>query len=98
MFELGMKDVVPGVDNPKNFMSLGPNQFARRPEAMPLLDKHWSLVCGFDQGLGERLLVCATLEDAQELYDAYYNGSALRISWYRAFDVGSVLVVDGKEA
>jgi hypothetical protein len=54
-----------------------------RPDAMPELPDGHSLICGYEQqGLGERMIVCDTLEDAQTLFDAWARGGALRIKWY----------------
>jgi hypothetical protein len=44
--------------------------------------KGHSVLCGYDQGLGERLFVCQSEEDIQELYAGYRRGSALDITWY----------------
>lgn len=88
MLELGKKKDVFGAE------LLQPISISGRPTRMPQLpsDKH-SLVCGYDQGLGERLFVCENLADMQELYDAYYRGGALRIKWYSGEDVGFVQII-----
>ena len=85
MFELGKKKDIFGAE------LLEPVSISGRPKQMPALpsNKH-SLICGYDQGLGERLIVCENLEDMQALYDAYYQGRALRINWYIGEDVGVI--------
>lgn len=70
---------------------LEPMSVVGRPNSFPVLKDGKSLVCGYDQGLGERLIVCDSLEDMQELYDAYAAGGALRIKWYTGDDVGYVM-------
>lgn len=64
-----------------------------RPTAFPRLREGDSLICGYDQGLGERLIICKSLEDMQTLYDAYAVGGALHIKWYIGEDVGHVTVI-----
>ncbi len=51
----------------------------------------WKKICGYNQGLGERLFVCETLDDMCELYDGYARGGALEIQWYLGNDVGFVI-------
>lgn len=63
-------------------LQLKPINFFGRPTALPPLWAWEKLVCGFDNGLGEKKIVCETLEDAQSLYDSYASGLALRIKWY----------------
>lgn len=53
-----------------------------RPMELPFLKEWEKLICGFDNGLGEKNIICETLEDAQALYDKYAQGWALRIKWY----------------
>lgn len=62
------------------------------PTDFPKLRDGDSLVCGYDQGLGERLIVCESLEDMQQLYNAYASGGALRIRWYTGEDAGFIMV------
>jgi hypothetical protein len=68
-----------------------------RPIAFPKLREGDSLICGYDQGLGERLFVCDSLDDMQTLYNAYAGGGAFRVSWYTGEDVGSVAVIPGRQ-
>ena len=57
----------------------------RRPWSLPSLSTNRHvLVCGFDQGTGERLIVAYTLTDVQELWDKYAQGFAVQITWYEA--------------
>lgn len=53
------------------------------------------IICGYDQGLGERMIVCETLDDMQQLYDAYARGGAVRIQWYVGPDPGFITVLSG---
>lgn len=55
-----------------------------RPEQLPRLPAGHRLFCGYDQGQGERLFLVETLEDMQQLDDAYAQGGALTIRWYSA--------------
>jgi hypothetical protein len=52
------------------------------PLEFPSVPRGSRVICGLDQGLGERLFVCNSLADMEQLYDAYARGDALRISWY----------------
>ncbi len=54
------------------------------PNVMPPLDPEEILVCGFDRGCGEEIVPCADLDTARRAYQAYCQGQALRIQWYRA--------------
>lgn len=69
-----------------------------RPATMPVVPEGSSLICGYDQGLGERMFVCESLEDMQTLYDAYAAGGALSINWYTGDDVGFVTIIQGSNA
>jgi hypothetical protein len=99
MIELGKKNECFGVDDPGLFQPLTTGERLRmgvsRPVALPNLPEGWDLICGYDQGLGERLLVCESLEDAQRLYDAYARGGALGLTWYKGLDAGFVTVAGG---
>lgn len=92
MFELGKKDEIFGADK------LVPlRDVYGRSERLPFLKKDESVIAGFDQGLGERILVCETLEDMQQIYDAYARGFALRLNWYRGDDPGFILAIPPQE-
>lgn len=52
-----------------------------RPITMPVLKKGEQVIGVYDQGLGEKELVCTSLEDMQKLYDAYAQGMALTLTW-----------------
>jgi len=52
-----------------------------RPTEMPNLQKNEVVVGIYNQGLGEKTLVCRTLTDMQSLYDSYYSGMALTLKW-----------------
>ncbi len=85
--ELGKKDQIFGAEK------LVPLTISGRPTKMPSVPTDHAVICGYDQGLGERIIICATLEDMQELYDAYARGSALSIHWYHGEDPGFVQVL-----
>ena len=88
MFELGKKSEIFGAELIKSLSVSG------RPSRMPSLPQGHDVICGYDQGLGERMIVCESLEDMQQLYDSYARGGALRICWYSGEDVGFVQVLD----
>jgi hypothetical protein len=85
--ELGKKDEIFGAD------LLVPLGLYRRPDKMPVVPEGHSVVCGYDLGLGERMIVCDSLEEMQKLYDMYAQGFALNIVWYSAPDPGFLTVV-----
>jgi len=98
MFELGKKDECFGVDDPAIFRRVTDTEMfplTGRPTRKPTLPEGWDVVAGYNQGLGERLIVCESLEDMQTLYDAYARGGAIALDWYAAFDVGFVTVIGG---
>lgn len=86
MRELGKKDEVAVV-------GLTTLDVRGRPRSMPLVHGATVVICGYDRGFGEVLFVCESLEDMQERYDAYSQGWALRIKWYRG-EISEVLVVE----
>lgn len=53
-----------------------------RPSSFPRLPHGRSVLCGLDEGEGERLFICESLEDMQALYDHYRRESAISIAWY----------------
>jgi len=87
MIELGKKDEIFGAELLQLLQLYG------RPSSLPHLSGEEKVICGYDQGLGERIIVCESLEDMQKLYDAYATGGALRIHWYKASDPGFVRVI-----
>jgi len=52
-----------------------------RPTSMPNLAKGETVVGVYDQGLGERQMVCNSLANMQSLYDSYAQGMALTLRW-----------------
>jgi hypothetical protein len=88
MFELGKRSEIFGAELLKP-LSIGYG----RPSQMPSLPQGHDVICGYDQGLGERMFVCESLEDMQQLYDSYARGYALYIYWYSGEDVGFVQVL-----
>lgn len=90
MYEVGKKKDV--LD--KRIKNLTPlNHLWQRPTSMPYVASGEVIICGFDQGLGERMLVCVSLEDMQYAYDQYARGVALSIYWYTG-EVQSVEMVE----
>jgi hypothetical protein len=87
MFELGKRSEIFSAE------LLEPLSIYGRPSQMPSLPQGHDVICGYDQGLGERMIVCESLEDMQQLYDSYARGYALRIYWYSGEDVGCVYVL-----
>lgn len=95
MYELGKKDEVLGV-MVENLRAISDDFWKRiegRPTRMPITTRDELVICGFDQGLGEKLLVCESLEDMQELFDKFNQGYALRIAWYRGELTSTVIWV-----
>lgn len=60
---------------------------------MPTVPTGHSVICGYDQGLGERMIVCETLEDMKTLYEKFAQGYAIKINWYSGPDSGFISVV-----
>lgn len=89
MYELGKKTQVEG-SKVKDLTAL--NDIWQRPNRMPYVASGEQVVCGYDQGLGERLFVCENLQDMQELYDSYAKGYALTIKWYHGKVHNNVVV------
>jgi len=80
MYEIGKKKDV--LD--KQIKNLTPlSNIWQRPNSMPYVASGKVVICGFDQGLGELMLVCESLEDMQYAYDQYAKGMALSIYWYQ---------------
>lgn len=84
-----MREIGKREDNP-NASSLQPvnerevnDRGGGRPTKLPRLGASQCIICEYDQGLGERLIVCESLGDMQELYDNYFRGGAISIRWYR---------------
>lgn len=86
MKELGKRNDIFGIDFAIDTSISG------RPKNFPNISKGSSVVCGYDQGLGERMIVCNNLEDMQTLYDSYARGSAIRICWYTVKD-GDIAII-----
>ncbi|HSI20570.1 MAG TPA: hypothetical protein VLA04_02600 [Verrucomicrobiae bacterium] len=93
MIELGKKNEIFGADELQPLRG-----FHGRPTTLPTVPKDHKVICGFNQGLGERIIVCESLEDMQHLYDSYAQGYALSIHWYSGEDPGFVMVIGGTQA
>lgn len=86
MHELGKKGDLSGVE------LLEPIQSGKL-QTWPQLKKGFDLVCGYDQGLGERMIVCENMDDVKILNDGYSKGNALSIKWYQGPDTGFIHVI-----
>lgn len=95
MFELGMKSQAFGTDLLRQLRAHFEVRVDSRgrPSEMPLLKGEEMVIAGYDQGLGERLIVCESLEDMQELWDNYAQGYALKLHWYAGEDPGFIRVM-----
>lgn len=84
MYELGKKKEIAGAENLRLLKVYGEIQVDSlgRPTRFPVLLGDDKLVAGYDQGLGERMIVCESLEDMQQLWDSYAAGWALNLNWY----------------
>lgn len=80
MYELGKKADVIG-KRVEGLISI--SGIWGKPTSMPRVGNDEVVICGYDQGLGERLIVCESVQDMQSLYDGYAAGGALQIHWYR---------------
>jgi hypothetical protein len=87
VIELGKKDEIFGADK------LKPIDIQGRPMHMPATQPNEAVICGYDQGLGERMFICENLEQMQYLYDNYARGGALGIYWYAGEDPGFIIVL-----
>ena len=93
MIELGKKNEISGAELLQPLtLGFSDKDLSGRPTRMPSVPSGHSVVCGYDQGLGERIIVCESLEDMQQLYDAYAQGGALRICWYSGEDPGFIMI------
>jgi len=87
MINLGKKADVIGADELRELTVTTPIT------QLPSLPANHRVICGFEQGLGEKLIVCESLSDMQELYDSYRQGGALRIKWYSGENPGFIMVI-----
>lgn len=94
MIELGMKNKIFGAELliPIQLYQISSDYCSGRPDKMPDLDekKQEKVIAGYDQGLGERIIVCETLEEMQQLHDKYAAGWALNLNWYKGNDPGFI--------
>jgi hypothetical protein len=88
VYELGKKDEIFGAELLRSIQGIH-----GRPTQMPFLRGDDKVICGYNQGLGERMIVCESLEDMQELFDKYAQGYALQISWYIGPDPGFLQIM-----
>ena len=80
MIELGKKQDVEG----KSVTDLQKlSEIYRKPTSMPRVKDDESVICLFDRGIDQKLYVCESLADMQQLYDSYAQGWALHITWYK---------------
>jgi hypothetical protein len=57
-----------------------------RPTRMPFVPDGQRVICGYNEGEGERVYICETLEDMQELYDYCVKNKISQINWYLGKD------------
>jgi hypothetical protein len=97
MVELGMKSEIFGAELLVPItLGFGQKDIATgRPIRMPEVPQGHKVICGFDQGLGERMIVCESLDEMQQLWDAYAKGFALHIHWYHGEDPGFITIITG---
>lgn len=78
--KLGKKSDVSGLDNLK---TLTFDKDSRgRPAKMPELNRGEVIICGLDDGLGEVLYACYTLEGMKDCAEMYLCGNMRVINWY----------------
>ena len=96
VYEIGKKSEIFGADLLQPLrLSYGETRDGR-PVAMPRVPEGHKLICGLDVRIYEKLYVCETVEDMQQLYDHYAEGMTLSINWYSGSDPGFVTVVGPK--
>ena len=83
LVELWMKDEILGADA---LVSLDFDYSC--PGYMPIMPEGCKLICGYDQGLGERMFVCNDMDWVRELFGWYSRGWAFSIKWYYWEDPG----------
>lgn len=74
--ELGKKSQIVGVEHWSTL------RMEARPDKMPPIPKGHAIVCGIDEGDGERMFICETLRDVHILFDVYAEGGVIDIAWY----------------
>lgn len=60
-------------------------------KTMPKIPEGHVLVCGADQGLGEVMYICRSVEDINYLIERCNMGYALMLKWYSSGDTGYVI-------
>jgi hypothetical protein len=94
MIELGKKDKIAGVDLLRRIVA--GVDFKRTadysPSGLPHLGPDEKVIAGYNQGVGERMIVCESLADMQEIYANYAQGGAIELNWYIGPDPGFVRV------
>lgn len=88
MKDAGMKDANPGANALVDLtVPRGPRPAvmlrSARPTALPSLPEGHRLFAGYNQGLGEKLVLIETLKDAQDLWDSQDNMLESPV-WYSA--------------
>ncbi len=54
----------------------------KRPRQFPSLPSGHQLVCGVDDGNGERIIICPSFESMLALHREYEKGHVAHITWY----------------
>ncbi|MDO8482981.1 MAG: hypothetical protein Q7S86_04150 [bacterium] len=80
-------DEIPDTNSPLKLITVTTDRQSskpNRPTQMPAVKNGECVIALYDQGLGEKLIVCRSLDDMQKLYDSYYRGGAIKLEWYSA--------------
>ncbi len=91
MIDLGLRKSTYGTQN------LIKQNWPPMPTSFPDLPEGHYVVGGLDIGLEdfERLVVVESLEDMQQVYQAYQNGGGSSINWYTGHEeIGTITVLD----
>ncbi len=94
MYELGVKNKIFGAEKLRPLRSYTDFQVdtRNRPTRMPTLGSQEMVIAGYNQGLGEWMFVCESLEDMTELWDSYASGGALTLNWYAGDPVFLIVI------
>jgi hypothetical protein len=82
MIELGKRSECIGED------SLVLLEIVGRPCELPRHPAGHKVICSYDDGSDERLFVCESLKDMQQMYDGFARSGARGIKWYWAENPG----------
>ncbi len=89
MLELGLKS---GIVSKEIFEKINVPDGPRLSQP-PRLKDGFCLVCGIDEGQGERLYVCRSSSDIHEMNKRYGMGAARGMNWYQSPCDGLPLII-----